>query len=188
MLPQEPKSRLWSVRLMIYQRTAQSPMQCLRIATRSWKIASVCCITCFRFCLRLFIVLYLGELESLLRQKDSATANSHFDTTPTLHDPRPSMSGPSNSSQSSLSLSEQFFPGASTATLSLMTNDAYDPQLDLHDVSPLIPAHISPVTSPPLESTATLDHQHQPGLNYTTQVLWPNWPHKLPTLDLLQHL
>lgn len=69
-----------------------------------------------------------------------------------------------------------------------MPNSAFDMQME-NNVSPLIPAHISPVTSPH-ENAPVLDQQmpHQPGVNYSTQVLWPNWPHNLPPVELLQHL
>lgn len=129
-----------------------------------------------------------GELESMLRQRDSASRSSSVDSPPSTHVQRPSMSGPSGSSQSNLTLSEQIFGNASSSNLSLMPNSAFDMQME-NNVSPLIPAHISPVTSPH-ENAPVLDQQmpHQPGVNYSTQVLWPNWPHNLPPVELLQHL
>ncbi|KAL5495275.1 hypothetical protein ACEPAI_738 [Sanghuangporus weigelae] len=120
----------------------------------------------------------ISELEALLRQKDEESNRSRSSISP----PGSSSSAvPSNSGR----LTYNNLPSISTvATLNHGLPYAQPPQ----PFSPIIPAHISPVNTPPLNFSSGSAGDSKSATNHTTQVLWPNWPHDLPSFDLLQHL
>lgn len=116
---------------------------------------------------------YLAELEALLRQKDGleqgATTTSTSSTENHMKAPVPAR-GPSPSLGSNITTD---FP---------WNND----NMPLSTLSPLVPAHISPVETPPTNGVTA--NGSSPQLNEVNQVLWSQWPADLPAPDLLQHL
>ncbi|EJD03967.1 uncharacterized protein FOMMEDRAFT_19284 [Fomitiporia mediterranea MF3/22] len=115
----------------------------------------------------------INELEALLRQKEEEEEH-----------PRPSIST-NTSAPAILSLT-----GQPINSFSDSSNQEYINTLPYiqKPFSPLIPAHISPISTPPLNFATDSGSDLQNGTNQATQVLWPNWPHNLPAFPLLQHL
>ncbi|KAL5535512.1 hypothetical protein ACEPAF_3606 [Sanghuangporus sanghuang] len=113
----------------------------------------------------------ISELEALLRQKDEDS----------MSPPGSSSSGvPSSSGRPTYNN----LPNISTVA----TLNQGLPYAQSQPFSPIIPAHISPVNTPPLNFSSGSAGESKSATNHTTQILWPNWPHDLPSFDLLQHL
>ncbi|KAH8120305.1 hypothetical protein DFH11DRAFT_1559424 [Phellopilus nigrolimitatus] len=124
----------------------------------------------------------ISELEALLRQKDAASQRSTFVDLASANDPESSASTTPSASTGSLGK-----PYNVSQNAPFISNAApFHQTFPSIPTSPLIPAHISPVNTPPQNGITS--NGSQPGFNYATQVLWPNWPHDLPPLELLQHL
>lgn len=120
-----------------------------------------------------------GELEGLLRQKEEEGHRS-------MHSMSPSSSSasafPPGSGMQGLNNGAVALGAGSSNPNAPYTHPIMPPK----SFSPLIPAHISPIHTPPLNGTVGGESQAAP--SQATQVLWPNWPHDLPSFELLQHL
>lgn len=101
---------------------------------------------------------FVDELEALLRQKDEQVDALVTSGTGLQHGLNEGLHSTGNSS-------------------AMLLNLAGD--------SPSGMAHISPSVTPPI---ATIGLATDAQYNQASQVLWPNWPHNLPTFELLQHL
>ncbi|KAI5124712.1 hypothetical protein M0805_004318 [Coniferiporia weirii] len=127
----------------------------------------------------------ISELEALLRQKEASQNSSPSDLPALSNDD-------ARSSTSPIILSTSYPPPGSlrqSSDFSRNTSNSYlVPFPRTNSGSPSVPAYISPATTPPQNGTSTSAGEPQVGTNYATQVLWPNWPHDLPSFTLLQHL